>query len=74
MVDKLKENMKQLRLPTFFPKADHLSSDDEDGDPIRQKSEDRGATDLLEACGYEVVPEVFEEAGGSWKPIEKVTN
>ena len=67
--------MKQLRLPTytFTRKAEDLSSDDECDEPIRQKSEDGGATDQLEACGYEVVPDVFEAAGGTWKLIDKVT-
>lgn len=79
MVDELNENVRQLRLPTFTFTSNvrDLSSDDEDDQPwtsVRQKSEDGGVTDQLEACGYEVVSDVFEVDGSSWKLIGKVTN
>ena len=70
------ENVRHLRLPTytFTRKAKGLSSNNEDDQPIRQKSEGGGATDQLEACGYEVVPDVFEMAGTTCELIGKVTN
>ena len=79
MVDELDENVRQLRLPTFTFASNvrDLSSDDGDDQPwtsVRQKSEDGGVTDQLEACGYEVVSDVFEVDGCSWKLIGKVTN
>ena len=79
MVDELNENVRQLRLPTFMFTSNvrDLSSDDGDDQPwtsVRQKSEDGGVTDQLEACGYEVVSDVFEVDGCPWKLIGKVTN
>ena len=78
-LEELDENVRQLRLPTFTFTSNvrDLSSDDEDDQPwtsMRQKSEDGGVTDQLEACGYEVVSDVFEVDGCSWKLIGKVTN
>jgi hypothetical protein len=76
MVGKLEESVKRLQLPIFPSKAKRILSDDEDDQPwtsARQNSEDRGVTDQLEACGYEVVPDVFEDAGGTWELLDKVT-
>jgi hypothetical protein len=76
MVKKLADSMRQLGLPISHSKAKGLPSDDEDGQPwlsARQKGDDGGVTDQLEACGYEVVPDVFEMAGSTCELINKVT-
>jgi hypothetical protein len=74
----MKLNQSVTPLPEFFftSKAKLITSDDEDGQTrtsVRQNSEDGGVTDQLEACGYEVVPDVFEVAGDTWELIDKVT-
>jgi hypothetical protein len=58
----------------FTSKARRILGDDEEPwTSVRQNSEDGRVTDQLEACGYKVVPDVFEAAGGTWELLNKVT-
>ncbi|KAH9003154.1 kinase-like domain-containing protein [Lactarius hatsudake] len=66
---------KKHGLPMFIGKAKRTANDDEETQPernVRQNVGDGGATDQLEAFGYEVVPDILETEGGTWELIDKV--
>lgn len=73
-VEELLANFNEMRrnLSTFTSKNMSFSSNDEENQPgisVHQKSND---SEHLEACGYEVVPDVFETDGGTWELLYKV--
>jgi hypothetical protein len=57
-------------LPTFTSKTE--DGEDKTEPNVRRKGGDGGAIGQLEACGYEVVPDVLETDGGTWELISKV--
>jgi hypothetical protein len=66
---------KEHKLPTFTGKTERPTNNDggnRTGPNVRPKGDDGGANEQLEACGYEVVPDVFETDGGTWELISKV--
>ena len=79
-VDELKKSVDKLsrenRLPTFTSKKTKRPTYDdgrnEGPNAHRQKGIDGGATEQLETCGYEMVPDVLETDGGTWELIFKV--
>jgi hypothetical protein len=66
-IDKASE---KHELPTFTGKT--KGGEDQTEPNIRRKGDDGGANEQLEACGYEVVPDVLETNGGTWELISKV--
>jgi hypothetical protein len=79
-VDELKKAVDKLgrenQLPTFTSKKSKRPTDDdgtnEGPSTHRRKGNDGGATEQLETCGYEVVPDILETDGGTWELISKV--
>ena len=79
-VDELKESVDKLakenRLPTFTSKKTKRPTYDdgrnEGSSARRRKGNDRGPTEQLETCGYEMVSDVLETDGGTWELISKV--
>ena len=61
---------KKHKLPTFTGKT--KDGEDQTEPNVRRKGDDGGANEQLEACGYEVVPDVLETDGGTWELISKV--
>ena len=61
---------KKHKLPTFTGKTKDWEDQTEPN--VRRKGDDGGANEQLEACGYEVVPDVLETDGGTWELISKV--
>jgi hypothetical protein len=61
---------KEHKLPTFTGKTKR--GEDQAEPNVRRKANDGGANEQLEACGYEVVPDVLETDGGAWELISKV--
>ena len=62
-------------LPTFTSNTKCPASNDggiQTGPNVRRKGNDGGAIEQLEACGYEVVPDVLETDDGTWELISKV--
>ena len=79
-VDELTKSIDELsrehQLPTFTGKT---TKGPTDGDGRNKgpsahhgKGSDGGATEQLETCGYEVVPDVLDTDGGTWELISKV--
>ena len=61
--------------PRFTGRTKHFAKSDwETDDPgsARRSSNNDIQVDQLEACGYKVVPDVFEDDGGSWELVKKV--
>ena len=77
-VKELMESIDELNTEHRFPaftseKTKHTTNDDgknEGPSTRRQKGNDEGDIDLLDTCGYEVVPD--ETDGGTWELIDKV--
>ncbi|KAI9459836.1 hypothetical protein BJY52DRAFT_1264037 [Lactarius psammicola] len=66
---------KDHHMSTFTGKTKHTASNDggnQTGPRVRQKGGDGGANEQLEACGYEVEPDVFETDGGTWESVFKL--
>ncbi|KAH9995504.1 kinase-like domain-containing protein [Russula vinacea] len=61
---------KEHKLPTFTGKTKR--GEDQAEPNVRRKANDGGANEQLEACGYEVVPDVLETDGGAWELISKL--
>ncbi|KAF8468574.1 kinase-like domain-containing protein [Russula ochroleuca] len=57
-------------LPTFTGKTKR--EEDQIEPNVRRKGNDGGAIEQLEACGYEVVPDVLETDDGTWELISKL--
>ena len=68
--DSIYEVRKKHMLPTFTGKTN--CGEDQTEPNVRWKSDDEGANGQLEACGYNVVPDVLETDGGTWELISKV--
>jgi len=64
------EARKVHKLPTFTGKTKR--EEDQIEPNVRRKGKDGGAIEQLEACGYEVVPDVLETDDGTWELISKV--
>ncbi|KAH8987166.1 kinase-like domain-containing protein [Lactarius akahatsu] len=59
-------------MPTFADKTKCTGSDDgenQSGPSTCPKGDARGTNEQLEACGYKVIPVVFETDGGTWELI-----
>ena len=64
-------------LPRFTGRTKHLTRSDWETEPgtsqrARRSSNNDIQVDQLEACGYEVIPDVFEDDGGTWELLNKV--
>ncbi|KAF8465806.1 kinase-like domain-containing protein [Russula ochroleuca] len=64
------EASKVHKLPTFTGKTKR--EEDQIEPNVRRKGNDGGAIEQLEACGYEVVPDVLETDDGTWELISKL--
>ncbi|KAF8480135.1 hypothetical protein DFH94DRAFT_692479 [Russula ochroleuca] len=78
-VENLKASVNKLskehKLPMFTDKTKRPAGNDwgnRTGPNVRPKGDDGGANEQLEACGYEVVPDVLETDGGTWELISKL--
>ena len=64
-------------LPRFTGRTKHFARSDWETEPgtsqrARWSSNNDIQVDQLEACGYEVIPDVFEDDGGTWELLNKV--
>jgi hypothetical protein len=81
-VDELTDSVDKLgrehHLPTFTSKNTTRPTNDDGRNKgpsaDRRKGNDGGATEQLETCGYEVVPDVLETDGGTWELMSRVQN
>ena len=79
-VDELTETIRRVhrenQFPMFTGKEPKPTTKDDgknEGTSVRsQKANDEDATELLETCGYEVVPDVLETDGGTWESMFRV--
>lgn len=63
-------------LVNLKPASDDSDSDggSQAGPSVRREGDDGGANEQLEACGYEIVPDVLGTDGGTWELLTKVRN
>ena len=61
---------KRQKLPKFT--ITFSSDDGESQSGPRRKRNDGDSIEQLEACGYDVVPDVLETDGGTWELLHKV--
>jgi hypothetical protein len=78
VIEELKETVKgvkdEYKLPSFTSFIKRTKKeDDSQRQPSKRYRGDGSAGDQLQAHGYKVVPETFEdESGGLWEPLVKV--